>query len=180
MKKRVKGFAKSALSLSLAATALFGLGACDDDSAGSGSSSGSLNGGGYPLKFETVYAMAQEAGFTGTMDELIELYKGAAGAQGEKGDKGDKGEKGDTGAAGLAGVGIKNAEINAAGELVITLTDDRVINCGKVTGSGSGETGAPDTQLAAELAAALSATELKGVNFRAEAVIGTSFNIVDG
>ena len=180
MKKRVKGFAKSALSLSLAATALFGLGACDDDSAGSGSSSGSLNGGGYPLKFETVYAMAQEAGFTGTMDELIELFKGAAGAQGEKGDKGDKGNKGDTGAAGLAGVGIKNAEINAAGELVITLTDDRVINCGKVTGSGSGETGAPDTQLAAELAAALSATELKGVNFRAEAVIGTSFKIVDG
>jgi hypothetical protein bacD2_02385 len=189
MKKRVKGFAKSALSLSLAATALFGLGACDDDSAGSGSSSGSLNGGGYPLKFETVYAMAQEAGFTGTMDELIELFKGAAGAQGEKGDKGDKGdtgaaglqgEKGDTGAAGLAGVGIKNAEINSAGELVITLTDDRVINCGKVTGSGSGETGAPDTQLAAELAAALSATELKGVNFRAESVIGASFNIVDG
>lgn len=90
MKKRVKGFAKSALSLSLAATALFGLGACDDDSAGIGSSSGSLNGGGYPLKFETVYAMAQEAGFTGTMDELIELFKGAAGAQGEKGDTGEK------------------------------------------------------------------------------------------
>ena len=63
---------------------------------------------------------------------------------------------------------------------MITLTDDRVINCGKVTGSGSGETGAPDTQLAAELAAALSATELKGVNFRAESVIGASFNIVDG
>lgn len=210
MKKRVKGFAKSALSLSLAATALFGLGACDDDSAGSGSSSGSLNGGGYPLKFETVYAMAQEAGFTGTMDELIELFKGAAGAQGEKGDKGDKGDtgaagpqgdkgdkgdtgaagpqgekgdkgdKGDTGAAGPQGVGIKNAEINAAGELVITLTDDRVINCGKVTGSGSGETGAPDTQLASELAAALSATELKGVNFRAETVNGSSLNVIDG
>lgn len=192
MKKRVKGFAKSALSLSLAAIALFGLGACDDDSAGSGSSSGSLNGGGYPLKFETVYAMAQEAGFTGTMDELIELFKGAAGAQGEKGDKGDKGDtgaagsqgdkgdKGDTGAAGPQGVGIKNAEINAAGELVITLTDDRVINCGKVTGGGSGETGTPDTRLATELAAALSATELKGVNFRAESVSGTSFYLVDG
>ena len=63
---------------------------------------------------------------------------------------------------------------------MITLTDDRVINCGKVTGGGSGETGTPDTQLAAELAAALSATELKGVNFRAEAVIGSSLNVIDG
>ncbi|MFQ7701055.1 MAG: collagen-like protein, partial [Christensenellaceae bacterium] len=106
--------------------------------------------------------------------------KGDKGDTGAAGPQGDKGDKGDTGAAGPQGVGIKNAEINAAGELVITLTDDRVINCGKVTGGGSGETGTPDTQLAAELAAALSATELKGVNFRAEAVIGSSLNVIDG
>ncbi len=67
---------------------------------------------------------------------------GATGSQGEKGDKGDKGdtgEKGETGATGPQGekgddgVGIENMEINEDGELVITLTDGTVVNCGKVT-----------------------------------------------
>ena len=76
--------------------------------------------------------------------------------KGEKGDKGDKGdtgnagtagEKGDTGNTGTTGadgkngkdgkdgVGIAKAEINANGELVITYTDGRTANLGKVVGA---------------------------------------------
>ncbi len=45
-----------------------------------------------------------------------------------KGDQGDKGDKGDT------GVGVKSVVINENGNLIITLTDDTVIDLGKVTG----------------------------------------------
>ena len=50
-----------------------------------------------------------------------------------------KGDKGDT------GIGIKSAIIDESGNLIITLTDDTVLNLGKVTGdNGSqGEQGAP-------------------------------------
>ena len=50
----------------------------------------------------------------------IDGDKGDTGDRGEKGDKGDKGEKGDTGAAGADGIGVANAEITSAGEVVIS------------------------------------------------------------
>ena len=69
---------------------------------------------------------------------------GEAGRQGEKGDTGEtgqQGEKGDTGETGASGqngkdgIGIAKAEINADGELVITYTDGKVVNLGKVVGA---------------------------------------------
>ena len=76
---------------------------------------------------------------------------GAAGARGEKGEKGDKGNKGDTGAqgekgekgdAGEDGVGIMNITIDENGSLIITLTDDTVIDLGNIRGAD----GAPGLQ----------------------------------
>ena len=79
--------------------------------------------------------------------------KGDTGAQGEKGDKGDTGAAGRDGKDGADGkddingknsancidgkdgVGVEKAEINAAGELVITYTDGTASNLGVVVGA---------------------------------------------
>lgn len=143
--------------LCLSLTALLSVGTLLS-AAGCGDSSGVVSVPEKALKFETVYAMAQEAGYTGTMEELIEAFKGAAGEKGEKGDKGDPGAD---------GVGIKDAEINSLGELIITLTDDNRINCGVVV-SSSGTTPAPNQALLDELYESISEMTLAGVNFRLE------------
>ena len=67
----------------------------------------------YVLSFDTVYAMAEEAGYTGTLEELVELFKGdsayelavEAGYSGTEAEwlatlVGAAGPKGDTGADG--------------------------------------------------------------------------------
>ena len=83
-----------------------------------------------------------EVTFTVDGDMLITVI--VADVKGDKGDQGDKGDTGDT------GVGVKSVVISENGNLIITLTDDTVIDLGKVTGDkGSqgdkgdqGETGA--------------------------------------
>ena len=78
---------------------------------------------------------------------------GEAGQQGNKGDKGDNGAQGKDGKDGTSGVngaggadgkngkdgkngvGIAKAEINADGELVLTYTDGKTVNLGKVVGA---------------------------------------------
>ena len=84
---------------------------------------------------------------------------GETGQQGVKGDKGDKGDSGENGAPGRDGkdgtsgvnggngadgkngkdgkdgVGIAKAEINANGELILTYTDGKSVNLGKVVGA---------------------------------------------
>ncbi len=59
---------------------------------------------------------------------------GADGKDGKNGLNGKNGKDGRNGTDGIDGVGIENAEINDKGELVITLTDGRKINCGVVRG----------------------------------------------
>ena len=61
----------------------------------------------------------------------IDINHGEQGIQGNKGDTGDKGQD---------GIGIKDISINSSDELVITLTDDRLINIGNVKGK-DGEDG---------------------------------------
>ena len=79
--------------------------------------------------------------------------KGDTGKDGQQGEKGDKGDPGDTGTPGQNGkngtsgadgkngkdgkdgIGIAKAEINADGELVITYTDGKTVNLGKVVGA---------------------------------------------
>ena len=63
------------------------------------------------------------------------------GAKGDKGDKGEQGlqgaqgEKGENGLNGSDGIGVKKSEINSAGELVITYTNDLTENLGPVVGA---------------------------------------------
>ncbi|MEG9430654.1 MAG: hypothetical protein VZQ61_07025, partial [Christensenellaceae bacterium] len=74
-----------------------------------------------------------DKGDTGAQGEKGE--KGDTGAQGEKGEKGEQGiqgEKGDNGEQGIQGVGISSVIIDDNGNLIIILTDDSVINAGKV------------------------------------------------
>ena len=75
---------------------------------------------------------------------------GQDGKDGDTGDNGDKGDKGDAGKDGRDGtngvngsdgkdgkdgIGIVKAEINADGELVLTYTDGKAVNLGKVVGA---------------------------------------------
>lgn len=73
MKRKVLLLLLAALMCLSAALALSGCGRQPEDK------------GLYELKIETVYALAQERGFTGTLEDLIEAFKG----EGDKGDKGD-------------------------------------------------------------------------------------------
>lgn len=88
-------------------------------------------------------------GATGAQGEKGD--KGDTGAQGEKGDKGDKGdtgatgaqgEKGEKGDAGEDGIGIMNITIDENGSLIITLTDETVLDLGNIRGA-DGEPGIP-------------------------------------
>ena len=72
-----------------------------------------------------------EVTFTVDGDMLITVI--VADVKGDKGDQGDKGDKGDT------GVGVKSVVINENGNLIITLTDDTVLDLGKVTGDKGGQ-----------------------------------------
>ena len=61
--------------------------------------------------------------------------KGDKGEQGLQGAQGEKGEKGENGLNGSDGIGVKKSEINSAGELVITYTNDLTENLGPVVGA---------------------------------------------
>lgn len=58
---------------------------------------------------------------------------GPQGPRGLQGEKGAEGKRGKDGKRGIAGTGIKTVSINDVGELLVTLTDDRVVNAGKVS-----------------------------------------------
>ena len=60
---------------------------------------------------------------------------GVDGKDGKDGKDGVDGKDGKDGADGKDGVGIAKAEINADGELVLTYTDGRTVNLGKVVGA---------------------------------------------
>ena len=108
----------------------------------------------YKLEIQTVFEIAQEAGYKGTLEELIAMFKGETGpagtdgvtphigangnwwvgetdlgvsAQGIQGPQGDKGDKGDTGR------GILRMEL-VNGELIVYYTDGSSQNLGSITG----------------------------------------------
>ena len=63
------------------------------------------------LTAESVYSMAQRAGYQGTLEEFINQFKGDDGR------------------------GIKSAEINAEGHLILTYTDSTVADAGSILGA---------------------------------------------
>ena len=112
MKKRIIALL---IMLSLLAVAIFSVG-CKDTTQDSQQELWSM---------QKVYSKAQDLGFEGSLDDLIELFKG------EKGDKGDKGNDG------ADGVGIKDIYVNNEDKLIIVLSDNTIIDCGKIPTSGS-------------------------------------------
>ncbi len=103
MKNLWKKFAAIALGVSTFAS----LTACNFTS---GSTSEEENEGLYALQIETVYAMAQEAGYEGTLEELIAMFKGEKGAD---------------------GISVSEATVQD-GRLYLTLTNGNQIDCGEL------------------------------------------------
>jgi len=64
------------------------------------------------LSTETVYSLARENGYEGTLEEFIEEFRGVAGRDGE---------------------GITSAHINSDGRLIITYTDGTSVDAGAVS-----------------------------------------------
>ncbi len=63
------------------------------------------------LSVSTVYKMAKESGYTGTLEEFIAEFKGEDGAD---------------------GVGISDISLNAENHLIIALTNGETVDCGEV------------------------------------------------
>ena len=139
----------------------------------------------YKLEIQTVFEAAKKAGYTGTLEELIAMFKGETGpagidgvtphigangnwwvgetdlgvsAQGIQGPQGDKGDKGDTGR------GILRMEL-VNGELIVYYTDGTSQNLGSITGGNSSapdNPGAPDNPSAEKIAYIIKVTDTNG------------------
>ena len=72
--------------------------------------------------------------------ELMPGPKGDAGEQGPKGDTGDKGEQ---------GIGVKSVEIDSNNHLIVTLTNDSVVDAGELPAAEGGGGGAGSEDVAA-------------------------------
>lgn len=89
---------------------------------------------------KSAYVIALEHGFIGSEDEWLASLKGKQGEKGEQGVQGEKGQNGKDGINGANGIdgedgiGITNAEINVSGELILTYSNGKSINLGKVVG----------------------------------------------
>lgn len=126
----MKRYGKLLLSVLLSAITLFGvwgLAGCEQNGGDTGAESGTGGTGTNGEEtlvwdMQTVYAKAQELGYSGTLEEFIASISGR---DGEKGEKGEDGED---------GVGISSASINLDGNLIITLSNGSSIDCGSVKG----------------------------------------------
>lgn len=110
---------------------------------------------------KSAYVIALEHGFIGSEDEWLASLKGEQGEKGEQGIQGIQGEKGQNGKDGTNGtngidgkdgIGITNAEINASGELILTYSDGKSVNLGKVVGA-DGKDGADLSNKVADIKA---------------------------
>lgn len=109
------------LSLTAVLSCALGLAACKD-----GETSDVNNG---VQTVEQAYAKATELGYSGTLDEFIILISG------KDGEDGKDGADGLNGINGKDGIGIKSARVDGDGFLIIVLSDNSIINCGKVVGA---------------------------------------------
>ena len=113
--KKTKKFLLAVLSTLTAGFCAFGVVGCGDDSV-SGTDSG--NGELTVWTMESVYAKAQELGYTGSLEEFIESVSGIDGVDGKDGKN---------------GVGIEEIYINAEGHLLVKLTgQENATDLGKV------------------------------------------------
>ena len=76
-------------------------------------------GWGEVFTLETAYAEAQSLGYTGSLTDFLDSIRGKDGQNGEPG---------------ADGIGIKSVAVNSEGKLIVTLSNDIVIDCGSVKG----------------------------------------------
>ena len=106
---------KKIILLVLVFSLLFGLVSCTLPSLDLNKGNGETKN---ELSTETVYNMAKDAGYTGSLSEFIAEFKGEDGKDGEDGED---------------GVGISNAAFDEDGHLILTLTNGKSVDCGKIT-----------------------------------------------
>lgn len=106
---------KKIILLVLVFSLLFGLLSCTLPSLDLNTGNGQTKN---ELSTETVYNMAKDAGYTGSLSEFIAEFKGEDGKDGEDGED---------------GVGISNAAFDEDGHLILTLTNGKSVDCGKIT-----------------------------------------------
>ncbi len=111
--KKTKKLLLAVLSVLTAGFCTLGVAGCTDDSV-------SGNGDITDWTMESVYAKAQELGYTGTLEEFIDMVSGIDGVDGKDGKD---------------GVGIEEIYINAEGRLLVKLTGQKTAtDLGKVVG----------------------------------------------
>lgn len=104
------------------------------------------------ISIATAYNQATELGFTGSLDDFIELISGKDGKDGINGTNGKDGKDGVNGINGINGKdgrGISSVAVNATGELVVTFTDGNSVNAGSVVIQCVHSYGAWQTEVAA-------------------------------
>lgn len=118
----------------------------------------------------SAYEIAKNGGFIGTEEDWLSSLKGAKGEKGEQGIQGVQGEKGQNGKDGTNGtngidgidgkdgIGITNAEINTSGELILTYSNGKSVNLGKVVGA-DGKDGADLSDEVADIKAYIGYTD---------------------
>ncbi len=87
------------------------------------------------LTVEYVYNLAKSNGYSGTLEEFIETFKGEAGAPGQNGADGKDGVNGTDGKDGKDGedgIGIKSVAVNSTGHLIIEYTNSQKHDAGLV------------------------------------------------
>ncbi|MBE6592526.1 MAG: hypothetical protein E7642_00860 [Ruminococcaceae bacterium] len=127
----------------------------------------------------SAYELAVKYGYEGTVQEWLESLKGrsAYDIAKENGYSGDKNEWSNSlkAEAGKDGVGIKTAAFSDNNELIITLTDDTVLNLGRAIGAdGKDGTGISSANINADGELVLSFSDGKIVNL--DKVIGMNGN----
>jgi len=111
-------------ALLLLITLLLALALCACSNTPSGGNSGNGGEGGNSgegfdpnrVSFTSAYNRAKNLGFEGTLDEFIELISGKDGADGKD------------------GVSVVSVQVNEDGKLIVQLSDNTTVDCGKVVG----------------------------------------------
>lgn len=129
MKKSTKKLLGTILATSLAICGTFGFSACGEDKVDE-------HAWGSEYSVQSAYAVAQDLGYTGSLEDFIATISGKDGADGKdgiNGKDGADGKDGTNGKDGIDGVGVKTAYIDNDGNLIIELTNNTTVNCGNIS-----------------------------------------------
>ena len=119
MKKALLLIISLLLALALCACGFVPSGGNGGNDGEGGTNDGGNSGEGFDpnrVSFTSAYNRAKDLGFEGTLEEFIELISGKDGADGKD------------------GVSVASVHVNEDGKLIVQLSDDTTVDCGKVVG----------------------------------------------